>query len=306
MKNASPKARWSGLALAALVVLPGLARVAAWTPPPPVSVQPAQVDVTIGSVRPIPPGTEVGARAAEGWTHLVFRSHPRVADEHQHQVSDLVKHMAGLLFTAMLARVEGPGPGRPAGPFRLTEVAVGTGTEVGGRYVVLSSATQMQLGADLGLVDRRVLSGGEEELAAMRCIARSPTMMLIDAPSFMLHEGRHVEAVVRYAVLVDPQSGRLETLVWALAKDRAEGAGLLGPVEWLRPDSVQECPLSVKPEEFLFGMPVSKQSFAMKRLPRGRRSITPRAGLQELLSAKAPLLPDAAREVETRLWEFVR
>ncbi len=300
----TPKRR-SGIVLAAFVVLVGWVRVERWEPPLSVSVETAEMNVEVRAVLRIKPGTQVADRAPQGWTHLIFRSQPRVAEEHAAEVSAMVHHMTGLLFTAMLARVEGPTPGTARGGFRLAEVAVGTGTKVNGRHTVLSSDTQAELGANLSLFDRPVLAGGEEELSAMQCVARSPTMMLIDAPSFMLDQGMHRQVVVRYAVLVDARTGRLETLVWALAADRKDGAGLLRPVEWLAPDTVQECPLSVKPEEFLLGVPVAKKSFAMMGLPHGRKRIEPGAEIERLLARRPPLREEDAREMERRLWGLV-
>ncbi len=301
----TPASRRAGLAVVVFVVPIALAAVGRWEPPLPVSTAPQEIDLAITAVPRVEPGTIVVDRAPEGWTHLVFKSQPRVGDEYADQVSATVRHMCSLLFTCMLARVEAV-PTNPAVVYRLDEVAVGVGAQVDDRPTVVSGPTQQGLGASLNLVDRGVLAGGERELDRMRCIARSPSIMIIDAPTYMLHEGVHSKTTIRYAVLVDRNTGRLAVLVWPLAEDRTPGSGLRGPLELIEPNRVRECPLHVKPEEFVFGLPVQEKSFAMTGLPPGLMSIAPRGELLELVTASPPIAREQVVRLEELLWERLR
>jgi hypothetical protein len=212
----------------------------------------------------IPPGTEIGYGPPCGWTHLLLKSQPRTGAGDVGQLSTAHANLAGMLFTALLADVQ-----HKHGRYRLARVAVGVGTRVGDRDLILSPETQRRLGADLGFVARIVLSRAHEKLADIVTTARSPAMMVFDAPNLMLRQGLHRPVVLRYAVLVNEESGRLDTLVWLLD---CEGDGRLcgpcGPVEWLSPSKVDDCVLHVDAREFTLGNP-NEQSFALLRLPQG-------------------------------------
>jgi hypothetical protein len=298
-----PPPRRLGFTITSAAVLFGVLRVGEWTPPLPVSVASEQVNVAVAALGRVAPGTQIADAPPPGWTHLILKSQPRVADEHRRAISETVVHMTEMLFTVMLARVDRGADGSGLGPYRLADVATGVGMTVGGRPTVVSSETQERLGCNLSFLDRRVLAGGEEELDQMHCVARSARMMVIDAPSYMLDEGGHRMVVVRYAVLVDGVTGRLTALVWALDPARPAAAALLRPVELLAPGAVQDCALSVKTAEFIAGIPVSKKSFAIRGLPRGARTVETSGETGRLLATKAPLSPETARRIESLLKE---
>jgi len=266
---------------------------------PPSSARPPRIDVVSRPVPRIRPGTVIGDRAPEGWTHLVVKSKPRIGDDQLAEVPSTMAHVASLLFTVVLARVQQVDADGPR--FQLAEVAVGVGATVDGQDVVLSSATQKALGADFGFVDRAVLSGSEAQQERGRCVARSPTMALLDAPTFLLHDGEHHAVVVRYAVLVDGATGRLDTLVWALRQPRDRHAVPLGPAEWLAPNMVEDCILHVDADRFILGIPLTKKAVAMSRLPKGTRTVEPPEGLQRLAATVPPFTVEGARRLERQL-----
>jgi hypothetical protein len=248
----------------------------------------------------IRPGTVVTDRAPKGWTHLVIKSYPHISQESLPKVSAMTARMASMLFTAMLAKVEGQRQADGSSRFRLAEVAVGVGTTVKGQEMVLTKATEAQLGAGLGFIDRTVLSGGEDQLKQMSVVARSPSMMILDTPSFMLHEQKHIDVVIRYALLVDPGTGRLTSLAWVLETKRGADAAPLGPIELLPENLVARCPLHVDTGEFVLGFP-TKRAFAVYTPPPGRKKINPPEQTRRLAAKVPPFKPDEAEALERQL-----
>lgn len=236
---------------------------------PATSADGAEVDVTLRHVASIEPGTVIGDKAPRGWSNLILKSHPRVAPDSKDKVSASTAKYAGFLFTAILADVQ---PTQQPQGFALSNFAVGVGTRLNGlQDVILSSDTQERLGAKLGFLEKQVLSGGEKQLTQMRCVARSRSMAILDTPSVMVVGGKHQKVTLRYMLLVEPRSGRLDTLLWALEDaERAEESEPLTPIQWLPPDKIVDCQLHVDPKEFTFGIP-SSLAFAMIEMPQAQQ-----------------------------------
>jgi hypothetical protein len=297
--------RRGGIILASVILVVVLASAGTWPKPVLPPAKPSQVDVAPRSVAAIPPKTVIGDRAPPGWTHLIFRSHPRVEAESIPKIAPLLAHMASLLFTVMVAKVEPDSADGGERRFHLTEVAVGVGTKVNGQYMVLSPSTQKDLGANLGLVDRQVLAGGQEEMDLMRCVARSPSMAILDAPSYMLYGQKHHTVVIRHAILVDATTGQLETLMWPLERDRESDAEPLGPIAWLEPNKIVDCVLHVDSNKInILGLTMVKDAFAMAVPPKGRKSIDVPEELKKLVAAKR-FTPDSARALEKQLRDLL-
>ena len=263
------------------------------------SADAGEVDVTLRHVALIEPGTVIGEKAPRGWSNLVLKSHPRVAPESKDKVSASTAKYAGFLFTAILADVQ---PTQPAGGgYLLSNFAVGVGTRLNGlQDVILSSDTQERLGAKLGFLEKQILSGGEKQLGQMRCVARSRSMAILDTPSVMVVGGKHQKVTLRYMLLVDPRSGRLDTLLWALEDiERAEESEPLTPVQWLAPDKIVDCQLHADPKEFTFGIP-SSLAFAMIEVPQGQKVLQFPRQLRTTAAA-LKFTPEAAAALEAGL-----
>ena len=228
-----------------------------------------QFDVTLRRVASIPPGTVVADRAPEGWSHLVIKSRPRLSEESAKELPAVTARLATLLCTVILADVQG----RP-GQFVLSHVAVGLGTEINRRDTIISSESLEKLGVKLGLLESQVLAGAEKQLALMRCTARSRTSAVIDAAGVLLRDKRHQPVVLRYVLLVDPATGRLDTLAWAFPREAENPAEPIGPMQLLPPNKLDDCLLSIDKEAFLLGIPTST-AFAMKEIPQGKQIVFP-------------------------------
>jgi len=260
----------------------------------------AEIDVKPRRAALIPPGTVIGDRAPKGWTHLVIKSYPRVGAESRGKVSASTARLTGLLFTAILADVQPTGQPQSDVRFTLSSVAVGVGVKVNGQDMILTSDTQAKLGARLGFLEGQVLSGGDKQLEQIHCVARSRTMAILDAPSTLLRDKKHQQVALRYAVLVDPQTGRLDTLLWLLDReDRDESAEPLSRLQWLAPDKLEDCALHVDPDDFFLGIPGEK-AFAMERMPQGRQALELPEELTSV-AARAEFTPASALALERGL-----
>jgi len=265
-----------------------------------------EIDVTPRKLASIPPGTMIDDRPPAGWSHLIVKSQPRVGEETKDAISEPLARLAGLLFTAVVADVKQDAQGASApGNYYLAEVAIGVGTDVHGRQIVLSPQTQEELGADLGFMERRTLAGGEEQLQQMRCMARSRTMAVLDSPNVLLRGQKHRRAIFRYLILVDPATGRLDTLLWTL-ESPADGQApeAVGPVQWLPPNKLQDAVLHVDTSEFTAGIVPNAMGFALVQIPQGWRTLDLPEEWKSLVS-QSPLTPDSARALQERLREML-
>ncbi len=180
----------------------------------------------------IAPGTRIDDRAPAGWSQLVIKSQPKITSGDVAKVPDMTVRFVNMFFTAILLKVERQ-PNADPPQYRLATAAIGIGTRVRDKDIIVSSDSYRSLGADLGLIGGIVLSKSEEQLNQVLEVARSPTMAVADAPTILARGTQHVHVMLRYAFLVDPRDGRCYTLIWILDKDGAGGYRLgstaLGP-----------------------------------------------------------------------------
>jgi hypothetical protein len=256
-------------------------------------------DVTRRRVDFIPPGTVIAKEAPRGWSNLVIKSFPRPGAGDVQQLSQQTTQLASFLFTAILADVRQDQATR--GHYRLARLGVGMGANVGGRDLIISPETQSRLGANLGFLGRRVLSEAQDKLRAVILVGRSNTMGIVDAQTVMVRGDRHRHVTLRYALLVDADNGRLDTLLWVIDHDQRGGySGVGSNMEWLPANKQEDCILHVDANEFnALGIP-SDLAFAMNRLPQGEKQI-PLPDDLKALAAQPTLTPATARDLETRL-----
>jgi hypothetical protein len=155
-------------------------------------------------------------------------------------------------------------PQAPGQAFYLGIVARGFAMTIGNEQKIVSSANT--LGGDLGMFGKTILKENEQILDQdVRQVARTPTMMIFDAKAVMRRGDDHVNMIMRHALLVDPATGRLYTLVWLLTNNyeaAEETMQLLPEGMW------EKRYLSVKRDKFTLGIP-SKDAFALRQVPQG-------------------------------------
>lgn len=261
-------------------------------------------DVKPRRLEQIPAGVIIGKTAPKGWSNLILKSYSRPGAGDVKQLSATADRLARLLFTAILADVKADNSGGGK-RYKLAKVALSLGTRIGDKDTIVTPETQKRLGAGLGFLARVVLRGAQEKLSETVIVARSRTLMVFDSPSYMHHENKHIPVVLRYAVLVEEKTGRLNTLVWPLAR-KADGkySGPIGAIQWLPSNFSAECVLHVDGREFALGQPTEK-AFAMTAPPKGRKEIVADDDWRSL-AARPRFSKSSAAQLESKLREALQ
>jgi hypothetical protein len=208
-------------------------------------------------------GTVIEKEAPKGWTNLVLFAVPTLTPEDERDAPKTATYYAQMFKFTVLANVaQLSDNGKQS--YYLHTVARGFATPVKGKETVISSSNTR--GASLGLFGRTILEENENILdKEVRQVARTPTMLIFDAKAIMLRDKAHVPMIMRHALVVDPSSGRLYTLIW-----------LLTPEYQVAEDAIQLLPdpmfekrlLSVDRNKFTLGIP-DKDAFALRQVPPG-------------------------------------
>jgi hypothetical protein len=282
----------------AAVVLIGLIVWAVW----PTRVAPpawaGDYDVTARVPETIAPGTVVERSAPAGWSHLVIKSLPRVRADQRSKVLPLVANNAAWMFTAFVADVRPTEPlGNPTS-YRLRAIALGLGTSVGGRDVIITPETAKEHGVELNWITREILTKGYATQGLAVIVVQGPTFGLVDTPVWFRCGENHRLIRFRYALLVDELSGRLDLVVWGL--DPEGGCVDSASAVVLAPDTVEEAELIPDMSKFTGGLTTADDAFGVDRLPRHRaRLLLPEA--IRSLATQTKFTPDQAHTLETEL-----
>ena len=215
----------------------------------------------------IPAGTRFGHEPPAGWSNIVLFVEGRLASGDVDVVSSTVARYAKLFNLVMLANAKQD----PAGKYYLDKVNIGFSMVIEGQNTIVTSDTHRKLGAGLGIVGGGVLSGNESALRDISQVARSPTSMIIDAPTIMLIQCDHREMICRYAIFVSPKTGAIGTTAWLLDDPGAQHGDYVvveDVFQYLPPNMREDRVLNVKEDRFTFGIP-AKDAFALVRIPQG-------------------------------------
>jgi hypothetical protein len=234
-----------------------------------------------GPVAMIPAGTVVDAAAPEGYTHLVIKSWPQVGAGDVASTPQRDIDLAQTLFSAVVVRiaaqsdsVQQASSDRGDEAFQIVEVATGAGTSIKGRDRIITPETQAELGADFGFLARQLLSAYTERLKQVRYAALRPQLAVVDAPGVFRIEEKNVAAMLRYLMLVDKQSGHLDTFVVQLQCDEAmQPQRVIGPMHHLAAACITRPTLYVDRNEYnVIGIP-SDVAFAAIDIPPAQTTI---------------------------------
>jgi hypothetical protein len=252
----------SGLAGVYYLLAPALDTAVAQLPA--TTAYQSAVDLTPRPLDHIPVGTVIGQNPPTGWSHLVLFATPTLTPEDLRDAPKTAADYARMFKFTILADVgRQTNQGRPV--YFLSKLARGFAIEIKGKETIVDGNNT--LGASLGLFGRRILDENEKILDEdVRQVVRTPTMLIFDAKAVMRQQNEHVPMIVRHAVLVQPDTGRLSTLVWLLTRDYRAAE----PAVQLLPNGMREQrSLSVKRDEFTLGIP-SREAFALRRIPQGK------------------------------------
>ena len=224
-------------------------------------------DVVPRSLERIPVGTVIGREAPKDWTNLILFATPTLTEEDLRDAPKMATHYAKMFKFTLLGNVAGyKGGGKTT--YQLQKVARGFAIDINGKETIVDGKNT--LGADLGLFGKRILAENEAILDKdVYQVARTSTMLVFDAQSTMLSGKDHVKLLMRHAMLVDPDTGRLRTLVWLLAKGPSGYIPAEKTMQLLPPNMQEARLLHVLKDRFTLGIP-SPDAFALVRIPQGQ------------------------------------
>jgi hypothetical protein len=214
-------------------------------------------DMTARAPEVIAPGTVVERGPPAGWSHLVIKSLPRVKASEERLLpswtavpggrAGLVRRIAWM-FTAFAADVVEERQGEHK-RFRLRAIGLGLGANVGGRDTVLAVGTAEPVGHSLDFIQEEILKAGYRVQQQSRVVVHGPSFALVDTPVAFRCGEQNRMVRFRYALLVDPPTGRLDVVCWRIG---AEGGACadLGRAVLLNPDTIDEAELVVDPSGF--------------------------------------------------------
>lgn len=249
----------------------------------PINVRPRPIGL-------VPPGTVVDGGPPRGWSHLIIRNIPRCSEGDVEKVPRSNVKMASLLHSVLLAKVVSD----ESGPYAITNIAVGCSTEIDGKDTVISPSTQKKLGARLGFLQRLLLGEVYYVQQTIRIVAQGPTLAVIDVPNSVRWRNRNQQMILRYALVLEPNSGELDTTVGLLLPNEAAADHrLVSPLEWLPPNHVDDSVLYVENDEYSWGMP-SSNAYAIAKIPSASCPLTPDTTLVKLMQKRRFNETDAA------------
>ncbi|HEY1189617.1 MAG TPA: hypothetical protein VGE74_18365 [Gemmata sp.] len=236
-----------------------------------------EYDVSAAAPEAIESGTVVDRSAPKGWSHLVIKSLPRVRESEKERVPsvpvigrDLTVRMAAWMFTAFTADVVRE-PQESGGHYRLRAIGLGLGANGPRGDVVVTSQTARKHGVAMDWIKDQVLDTGYKVQGQAVIPVRGPSFALLDTPVIFRCDSRNRMVRYRYALLVNPDTGALDVLLWVIGAEGGECADLTRAV-LLNPNCIDEAELIPDPNEF-DGLRPSDLSFAVDKLPPHRLEV---------------------------------
>ena len=222
------------------------------------------------SLTQIPGGTAAVPSTTQPtrWNQLVLSAKPVISSGDINSLSTSIRSAATTLSLTIMASVTK----NPAdGSFVLREVGVGYSLPIAGKPTIITSATQSNLGANLGFIQRRMLSTNESQVAKISVVVHTSTLLIFDVPSIMHRVGKHGDYVTRHLIWIDAKTGAGAMMAWLMT---AGPGGSLKPAnEPLRLvafNTQEQRRIHVDGNEFTFGIP-SERAFALEDLPPGKK-----------------------------------
>lgn len=251
----------------------------------------------------IAPGTEVDRGPPAGWSHLVIKSLPRVKPSEIPRIPwnplgrDFVVKRVSWMFTAFTADVVPERQGAHT-RYRLRAIGLGLGAKVNGRDIVLTVESAGRLGHKLDWIQEETLTTGYRIQQQARVVVHGPSFALLDTPVTFRCGTKNRMIRYRYALLVDPPTGRLDVLAWRLGD--AEGCSDLSRAVLMNPNTIDEAELIPDPAAFGTGGRPNEASFGVDELPPYRLEVALPPEITGLVG-QSKFTPDDARTLEAAL-----
>lgn len=296
-----PFQRWYVRAVITLLILGS--NTSGWSQitSPSQGTSPPLIDLTPKTLPVLQAGIVVGEQAAFGYSDLLTLVLPRLASGDIESLPDYSKDFARMFQMTILANVVQLGVGDQQ-VFALEKIGIGFAMNIEGKTTIVTSATANDLGANLGIIGRRILSGNETCLDDVVQVARTDRLVIFDAQNNMLIGDKHESRILRYFVWVSPASGKLGILVWQLNDDGNGQYTVDSDKMQLLPGGMKEDRrIHVSSAGFLRSRIPKPDRFALEQIPQGTPvPFSPRmrgvAGLKQITSQNLETLLAGAAE----------
>ena len=222
--------------------------------------------------KPIPsiaPGTIVGNPEAARWNRVILLATPRIASGDTTKLSESIRNAVSQLTLTILATVQRHVGSDGTESYRLEEAGVAYSTAIQEKLTTISTETAARLGARLDFYSRQMLSENEKQIANVKVVVRTPTLIMFDAPAIMLRDHQHMDFLTRHLIWIDAHTGKLALVIWLLHTDR--DARIVRADKTLRvvaPGTKEDRKIHVDGRSFFLGLP-SARAFALEDLPPG-------------------------------------
>lgn len=218
----------------------------------------------------IPAGTPVDMSDAT-WNRVILLARPKLVSGSVDLIPSSVRNTIPTFVLTLMASVTtetDPATGQLR--YRLADVGAAYSMELNDELVIINSDEQRRLGANLGLIQRRLLSTNEEQLATTAVVARTSTLLVFDTPAILVRSDEHQDFVMRHFVWVDSTSGKNSALVWLLRKN-GESLSVVAeqPMRWVPAGTKELREIHVDKGAFILGIP-TERAFALEDLPPGK------------------------------------
>jgi hypothetical protein len=240
-------------------------------------------------------GLDVEASPPEGWTDVVIKLVPKLSASGGGSFSEADRE--GVSYrTVMLADVAPPA--RRGEGYTLRRVGIGNSLPIKGRDTVVTMGARERLGVGLTKATKFALYTCEEDLQQSRLLTATPTFALVGTQARLKVGSSYRKVQLRYAVSVDPATGKLGSAVWPV------DAGKGGPsMVVLSGDPVANVPVVVMLEHAV-GLVPKGVGFGMTELPAGRSLAIPLALAK--LAARDRYSPQDAADLESTVRPLIR
>jgi hypothetical protein len=202
------------------------------------------------------------------------------------------------MFTAFTADVVAERQGAHT-RYRLRAIGLGLGANINGRDTVLTIDWAKATETPLDEIAKLTLTTGYNVQKQSRVVVHGPSFALVDTPVTFRCGTKNRAVRFRYALLVDPPTGRLDVLCWRIGAEGGECADLARAV-LLNPDTIDEAQLIPDLSGFdRFGIP-GELAFGVDDLPPHRLEVALPPELAALAGATR-YAPEQAHALEAAL-----
>ncbi|MEM9586303.1 MAG: hypothetical protein AAGA03_03400 [Planctomycetota bacterium] len=212
------------------------------------------------------PGTVVNVDDTQSSNRAVLVARPRIATGDVDHLGAAIRDAVSRFRLVIMTRVTSE---QADDLHQLEHVGVGYAVPIERSLTIVTVDSASRLGAKLGLIESRVLSENESQLANIEVLVQTNTLTLFDVPAIFHRDGRHVDRLMRHLVWIHAKTGRPAMATWLLEKDQNGSlASSRDPLRVSPARTKEDRKIHVDGNAFFLGIP-SERAFALVDLPPG-------------------------------------